>query len=164
MKVLIAVEDKYYGEAIAQFLCHYQKWGSDAEFRIIHVVEPLYLGGISGYPNEVLNSYVEERHRAGNNLVTNIGTKIKAAYASAKITEDVLDGHPKEVIIETAGDWSADVIVVGSHGRSGISRFLLGSVSMSVLSAAPCSVLIVKVPPEQMKAQELDKNSVCSAK
>jgi nucleotide-binding universal stress UspA family protein len=55
-------------------------------------------------------------------------------------------GRPKEAIVDTAEQWPADLIVMGSHGRHGVGRFLLGSVSLSVLSQAPCSVAIVKLP------------------
>jgi nucleotide-binding universal stress UspA family protein len=51
---------------------------------------------------------------------------------------------PKELILEEAHKWGADLIVLGSHGRRGISRFLLGSVSEAVASHAHCSVEIIR--------------------
>jgi nucleotide-binding universal stress UspA family protein len=50
------------------------------------------------------------------------------------------------VILDTAAKWHADLIVIGSHGRKGLDRFLLGSVSEAVARHAPCSVQIVRVP------------------
>ncbi len=50
----------------------------------------------------------------------------------------------KDAIIDTAQDWRADLIVVGSHGRRGLSRFLLGSVSQAVVAHAPCSVAVIR--------------------
>jgi nucleotide-binding universal stress UspA family protein len=55
-------------------------------------------------------------------------------------------GHPAEEIVTAAAELGADLVVVGSHGQSGVRRFLLGSVSDRVLHYAPCSVLIVKQP------------------
>ena len=49
-----------------------------------------------------------------------------------------------ERIIDSAAEWRADLIVVGSHGRSGIPRFLLGSVAEFVARHAKCSVEIVR--------------------
>ena len=55
-----------------------------------------------------------------------------------------LEGEPADAIVEHAKAWSADLIVVGSHGRTRMERFLTGSVATSVVKDAPCSVLIVK--------------------
>jgi nucleotide-binding universal stress UspA family protein len=62
------------------------------------------------------------------------------------VTSDVIPGHAEEKILETARDWAADLIVLGSHGRSGWKRFLLGSVSEAIMSHAHCSVEIVRQP------------------
>lgn len=53
-------------------------------------------------------------------------------------------GHPSETICDIAAEKSIDLIVVGSHGRSGLKRALLGSVSHSVSNHAPCAVTIVR--------------------
>jgi universal stress protein A len=53
-------------------------------------------------------------------------------------------GHAAEAIEKTARDWAADLIVMGSHGRGGLGRALLGSVSETVVRHAPCPVLIVR--------------------
>jgi nucleotide-binding universal stress UspA family protein len=60
------------------------------------------------------------------------------------LTRRAVFGHAEEVIINTAKEWGADLIVLGSHGHSGFRRFLLGSVSQAVASHAPCSVEIVR--------------------
>jgi nucleotide-binding universal stress UspA family protein len=54
------------------------------------------------------------------------------------------EGDPREVIVDHAKEWRADLIVVGSHGYTGLKRFLLGSVARSVVSHAPCSVEVVR--------------------
>lgn len=53
------------------------------------------------------------------------------------------EGAPKKLIVETARTWEADLIVIASHGRSGLTRVLLGSVAESVLRHSKCPVLIV---------------------
>ena len=53
-------------------------------------------------------------------------------------------GHPVRVICDYAGEVGADLIVMGSHGRSAIARAVLGSVSHAVVNAAPCAVTIVR--------------------
>jgi nucleotide-binding universal stress UspA family protein len=56
----------------------------------------------------------------------------------------ILDGLPADVIVEEARDWSADLIVVGSHGYGFMKRMLLGSVAGAVVANAPCSVHVVR--------------------
>lgn len=53
-------------------------------------------------------------------------------------------GDPKRIIVDHANEWGADLIGVGSCEKSRIEKFVLGSVSESVVKRAPCSVLVVK--------------------
>lgn len=55
-------------------------------------------------------------------------------------------GQPAEAILHVAEEEHADLIVMGSHGRTGLQRFLLGSVSNQVVSHAPVSVLVARAP------------------
>jgi len=58
----------------------------------------------------------------------------------------VQPGEPRDAIIETATSLRPDLIVIGSHGRRGVSRLVLGSVAEEVVRRAPCPVLIVRSP------------------
>ncbi|WP_437897292.1 universal stress protein [Sorangium sp. So ce124] len=53
-------------------------------------------------------------------------------------------GDARRAIVREAGRWKADLIIMGTHGRSGISRALLGSVAESVMRSAPCDVLVAR--------------------
>lgn len=72
----------------------------------------------------------------------------------------VIDGSPKTELIATAQRQKADLIILGSHGRRGIRRFLLGSVAESVVRAAPVPVLVVRhavdvpAPPASQEMRE----------
>jgi nucleotide-binding universal stress UspA family protein len=57
-----------------------------------------------------------------------------------------LAGDPADAIIRTVESDGADMIVMGTHGRRGISRLLMGSVAEAVVRRAPCPVLTVKQP------------------
>jgi nucleotide-binding universal stress UspA family protein len=57
---------------------------------------------------------------------------------------ELRSGVPFEVIIDTATELGAEMIVIGTHGRSGLQRFLLGSVAERVVRLAPCPVLTVR--------------------
>lgn len=60
----------------------------------------------------------------------------------------IVPGPPRSIILEEADNWGADLIVVGSHGYNAWQRFLLGSVSQSVVSHAKCSVEVVRCANE----------------
>jgi nucleotide-binding universal stress UspA family protein len=62
----------------------------------------------------------------------------------------VVEGGPAEEIVEITREWPCDLIVMGTHGRTGIRRMLMGSVAEAVLRGAPCPVLTVKAPPATM--------------
>jgi nucleotide-binding universal stress UspA family protein len=63
------------------------------------------------------------------------------------VTTAVEVGNPKFIVLDAAADWKADLIILGSHGRSGLNRFPMGSVSEAVARHATCSVQIVRIRP-----------------
>ncbi len=65
----------------------------------------------------------------------------------------VLSGSPAYSIVAFASDWNADLVILGSHGRTGLARLLLGSVARNVLHHAGCSVLIVRRHAEAQRSQ-----------
>jgi len=152
MKILVAIEDEVFGDAIAKFLATHE-WPDDSEIKLIHVTEPIFVHALSGYPSELIRSVNEERERAAKSMLLAIGTQLTQCFPRVSTKEEVLFGHPKDVILDAAKDWPADLIVMGSHGRSGFGRFMLGSVSMSILSAAPCSLVVVKLPQETKRGK-----------
>jgi nucleotide-binding universal stress UspA family protein len=68
----------------------------------------------------------------------------KAVAAKVKARIEVHVGDAYEMIVDIAKKKKADVIVMGSHGRTGLTRLLMGSVTSRVIGHAPCAVLVVK--------------------
>jgi nucleotide-binding universal stress UspA family protein len=66
-----------------------------------------------------------------------------AAEAGVGLSTTVLEGHPAEAIVDHAADSDADLVVMGTHGRSGIGRRLLGSVTERVVRGADVPVMTV---------------------
>ena len=108
-------------------------WPEDSEFRIISVEEPW----------TIKSSRVRYEKEAQDAI--NDAEQLLAA-AGLKAAGAVLSGNTKEAILDEAQKWGADLIVVGSHGRRGFKRLLLGSVSEAVAMNAPCSVVVVRTP------------------
>lgn len=77
---------------------------------------------------------------------------IRPALSTMDCAYHYVEGVPAEQIVAFAASEDIDLIVMSSHGRSGLSRVLLGSVAESVLRTARCPVLIVKAEPEGRKA------------
>ena len=77
------------------------------------------------------------------------------------LTSEIITGSPKQALGTEL--WRAHLIVVGSHGRRGLTRFLLGSVSQAVALHAPCSVEIVRTP-RNGKKRAAKKNTKAEAK
>jgi nucleotide-binding universal stress UspA family protein len=72
--------------------------------------------------------------------------QIRPVNAAIPVTHVLLEGDPAAEIVRFSRDAGLDLIVMGTHGRTGVERLLMGSVAESVLRDAPCSVLVVKLP------------------
>ncbi|MEO8271653.1 MAG: universal stress protein, partial [Aureliella sp.] len=71
-----------------------------------------------------------------------------------KVCLDVRMGDPGQVASDRAEELGADLIIVGSHGRTGLTRLVLGSVAERVTRLAHCPVLVVKLLPEKVPSAE----------
>lgn len=61
-----------------------------------------------------------------------------------KVTSEIVEGHTKDMILDEAERWQADLIMVGSHGYGAGKRLVLGSVSLALVNAAKCSVEVAR--------------------
>jgi nucleotide-binding universal stress UspA family protein len=85
---------------------------------------------------------LDDQRKPARDLVERIAKELRSA--GFKVDTAVKVGDVGESIIDSAAEWCADLIVVGSHGQKGIQRFLLGSVSEFVARHAKCSVEIIR--------------------
>lgn len=142
MRILLATDGSEFSLAAAQSIAE-RPWPEDTEFRIVSVVErimpaadPWYAGGsIAERRHEADTKRCEEALAAAEQIVAKTGFKTETA---------ILDGSPKKRIVEDASQWGSHLIVVGSHGRRGLTRYLLGSVSDAVAMRAHCSVEVIR--------------------
>lgn len=72
--------------------------------------------------------------------------QIRPLDAQIPVHHVFLEGDPADEIVRYAQDAWVDLIVMGTHGRTGLERLLMGSVAEKVMRDAPCSVLVVKLP------------------
>ena len=138
-KILIAVEDDYFSKQISAFLESHD-WPGPVEFQVLHVVSPY--PGVK--PLQTARELQELSWEIGGKLVNHASKLIRNAVPKATVTERLLEGDPREVIVDEARSWQADMIVVGAHGQNKRPLYPLGSVSSVIAAYAPCSVLIVR--------------------
>lgn len=115
-----------------------------AEIILLHVAveAPLYGEGLLNM-SEVRQVYEAQRKWATATLGERVA-RIREHGLSTRWL--LLTGAPHEEIVKVAQEERVDLIVMGTHGRGGVERFLLGSVADRVIRTAPCSVLTVREP------------------
>jgi nucleotide-binding universal stress UspA family protein len=146
MKILLAVDGSPCSEVAVTEICR-RPWPPGSSVKVLNAFElpmPAATEGWSLPPN-----YFDELDQAARKqaqliverTVEKLRTKLETTIA---IEGEFLPGPPRSVILEEADSWGADLIIVGSHGYGRWERFLLGSVSQSVVSHAQCSVEVVR--------------------
>jgi nucleotide-binding universal stress UspA family protein len=149
MKILLAIDDSKFSEAATQALIR-QMRTEQAEVCVLHIVEPLLpVPEFRRADLEGLKASEQELRRRGQEL---IGLAEQLLHkAGFKAHTRLRDGDPRVEIIDHAAEWGADLIILGSHGRKGLNRFLMGSVAEFVSRHAYCSVEIVRISGGQGK-------------
>ena len=111
---------------------------SGSEVYVVSVIDTRRLSSVSP---EIQVAGSIERMQAEAELI--VGT-VKKLGSGQAVETSVLYGDPVNEIIRFSRETSADLIVVGTRGKSGIERIFLGSVAEGVVREAPCPVLVVK--------------------
>lgn len=101
----------------------------------------------SAYIESLIREHREKGERvlaSASILAKHAETRVKAALPGWEVSSDATFGSPSWEILEAAEAFKADLIIVGAQGHSGLSSFLLGSTSQTVLTEAKCSVRIAR--------------------
>ena len=147
MKILLAIDGSDCSNAAVEALVTQYK-PQDTEVLVMNVVESLKLMPVSyGFGTGPIfpESYVaiaQQWRTEGEKLVAEAADRLQSA--GFKTSTSVEEGDARERILDCAEKWRPDVILVGSHGRRGMDRLLLGSVSEAIARHAGCSVEIVR--------------------
>ncbi len=157
MKVLLAISDKLFGDAVVRFAASH-KWPANTEFKFVSVVAPL--NSQPGKSIEEKKAFFEEEKTHFDKLLSQEKTAFMKEQSDAYVTYEVLIGHTANEILDCAQNWPASMIVMGSHGRQGLERAFLGSVSFYIASHAPCSFSIVRVSECDMLDFDLDESDI----
>ena len=135
-----------------------------ARMRVMHVVDetPLLMSGdgFAGMPGDVFTLLKE----AGQSVLDQARQTVHAAGIPVETTLfDSLSGRLCDRVTEQVRTWGADVIVLGTHGRNGVRRMLLGSDAEQIVRAATVPVLLVRgTPPEDDHTASMDSTQAKS--
>jgi len=114
-----------------------------AKLLLVHVLAPPVLMAGDGYMSPRIYEDLEASARSyAQKRLTALRTK--ARKAGVKAATLLLDGVAHERIARAAQSKKADLIVIGTHGRTGLAKLFLGSVASRVLAAARCPVMTVR--------------------
>jgi nucleotide-binding universal stress UspA family protein len=116
----------------------------DARMSILHVFEvPSYASVPDGSTTVLAASIDESVRRVSEQLRAELDTLAQKLEPARTVKTILRDGIAEQVIVDVAEELFADLIVLGTYGRSGLSRWLVGSVTERVVRAAKCPVLVV---------------------
>jgi len=143
-KILIAVEDSPYSDKATAYGFALARQ-MDASVALLHVNEmpvavPYVADPLLNEPPIMMPELMYAQEESSKKLLDRICEKMGdgiTLFTFHKL------GDPKSEILATADEWEADLIILGTHGRTGFDHFLSGSVAESVVRKAKCPVLII---------------------
>jgi len=119
-----------------------------AKLRVIHVVNELTM--LAAYEGAIYsNELIEALRESGRTILARAAEQLKAS--GLQVESALLEaqgGNVGDTIVKDAEHWQADIIVLGTHGRRGLGRLVMGSDAEQVLHQAKVPVLLVRTLPE----------------
>ena len=146
MKILLAVDGSDYSDAAVDSVAE-RPWPKGSIVKIISAIELPFLSASEPWtmPDNYYTQTEQTAKEQAEDAVKKARHRLEAgSEGPLEIIGDVQAGRAEDVVISQAEHWGADLIVLGSHGYRGFTRFLLGSVSHAVAAHAPCSIEIVR--------------------
>jgi nucleotide-binding universal stress UspA family protein len=159
MKILLAVDGSPCSDAAVEEIGR-RPWPEGSSVKVLSAFElPTPFAPVTPGAWSLPTNYFEEMdvalRKQAQIIVERALEKLKSMMnKTIAIDGQCVPGSPRTVILDEAQTWGADLIVVGSHGYRAWERFLLGSVSQSVVSHAKCSVEVVRCPEADRMSKE----------
>jgi nucleotide-binding universal stress UspA family protein len=150
-KILVPIDFSDYSKSALKYAVNFCK-DCNAEMVLIYVVEPvIYPPDFSMGQIAIPSVNAEWDERARQELDKLAKEQIPA---SVPVKTIIKTGKPFLEIIETAGELDIDLIIIATHGRSGMEHILFGSTAEKVVRKAPCPVLTLREPIKGFKYKE----------
>jgi nucleotide-binding universal stress UspA family protein len=145
MKIVLGFDDSPHAQAALRWVCG-QAWPSGLRVLVVSAVRApvtayaeVYAPAVA-YPLDVTQDLARHHEE--------LAERARAELAAAGLAAEsrVVTGDPREVLVDVARSEGADLVVMGSHGRTGFAKLVLGSVAAHVVGHAPCNVMVIKRP------------------
>jgi nucleotide-binding universal stress UspA family protein len=141
MNVLIGLDDSSQAQAVMRFVLE-AAWPPRTRFLVVSASPPIFLGDGNLVPPDRLSDLLREEEARHGSIAHRAATRLRRAGLVAE--GRTVRGHAERVLVDTACQEETDLVIVGSHGRTGLKKLFLGSVASHVVDHAPCHVLVVK--------------------
>jgi nucleotide-binding universal stress UspA family protein len=146
-RIMVALDGSAHSELTVTWLGA-RNWANGTEFQFVSILPPLSNEVASGSVADAMSELASHGDLESqimseiDNLIYSFAPNLRN-YEYA-ISPEAANGAAANQLVELAEEWRADLLVLGSHGHSGLGKVLIGSISLAVASHAGCSVLIVK--------------------
>lgn len=137
MKILVPVQDQSIYADLVVFLRQH-RFVDPVEVLVLHVIEAPPYGYYADI--DVHKHVVSGAQTMINSLIEDLQKALPAMHFEGSVVE----GDAKEEILKAAHSMPSQLVIMGTHGRGALGRFFLGSVSLAVHAALPCSLLILR--------------------
>jgi nucleotide-binding universal stress UspA family protein len=143
MKVIIGIDDSPCSKAAVEYARRAQ-WPADTRFIVLSAApfETVAYSLVDAGAVSVVQEVQKEQVTKHQEVAARAERELRSAGLATVGRVD--RGDPAEAIVRAAQSEGADLVIVGSHGRTGLRKLVLGSVANYVVTHAPCSVLVVK--------------------
>ena len=141
MKVLLGIDESERSSALIRFVTE-TAWPKSVRFLVLSASPPIFLGAGEAVPGDQLAKILEQEERRHAEIAGRAAARLRKAGLAAEAR--TVRGRAQMVLVDAARSENADLVIVGSHGRTGLGKLFLGSVASHVVTHAPCSVLVVK--------------------
>lgn len=145
-RILVALDDSGFSDHVVSRISS-RPWADGTEFLCVTAVSTLtqYLGELQdSHEISALENLRTQQVEAAESRLSEIVATIRSQLPHTTATYQVLNGDPREAVVERGKEWGASLIVTGSKGKNWMDRVLIGSVSEAVARWSDCSVEVVK--------------------
>ena len=144
MKIMIGVDDSPHSRAAVEWVRR-MAWPKESRALVVSAVRPVVAAYAEAYTgtSPYVDPMNEDLVRFHQEIAA--GTERELQAAGLETEAKIVHGDPRTALVEVARGERADLLVVGSHGRTGMAKLLMGSVAAHVVAHAPCTVVVVKL-------------------